>query len=78
MNESQTVGPEDAPKDVHLVMLGAHICRDASGNLKKLRQVSESSHFKASTENLLERSASLIPSFEAASFMESKPDFIRS
>ncbi len=24
-NESQTVGPEDAPKDVHLIMLGAKI-----------------------------------------------------
>ena len=24
-NESQTVGPEDAPKSVHLIMLGAEI-----------------------------------------------------
>ena len=24
-NESQTVGPEDAPKEVHLIMLGAEV-----------------------------------------------------
>lgn len=24
-NESQTVGPEDAPKEVHMIMLGAEI-----------------------------------------------------
>ena len=25
-NESQTVGPEDAPKEVHLILLGAGVC----------------------------------------------------
>ena len=25
-NESQTVGPEDAPKEVHLILLGAEVC----------------------------------------------------